>query len=1035
MRVDLRSFKCATALRAGLKAAMYESSCSYAGALELKRSALKEEPWPATEWPPYRLHQSTFEQLKQSVEKAKAALQDRSGLLGTATAFGDFYGGQLGQDATSSTLGFGRTARTEDSMLGTMEKSKTIGPDKLSGGIGKAYSTPTLSDTLRATKCSDYYARWLQFKEQFKLALLEDDRIQELAVNYIGVKPQGTAVEIVGRVYSKYCELYNQLCDCYDQMEQVQRRPYIKKIIDGLTCRIIELKKTLEEVEVFEFTYPDNALQQLLIQPYDIEILCPFFYPFEIRQAEMQYIMDEIFAGNRLGDPPKTQEELEIEEQERLEKLEEQQELEARRQFVIEEEEKEIDPRMLDPKFVHAINIQRMERSRMCITERVHKRFQDQNLYLELAGLKKPKQREDIRKAGALIIQKLCRKYMEIKRIHAREKKLKDKLGMTMSSWKPPSAKIQLEKVKEARRKYRRAYYEQWVNENLKEKARVLKLREGDVMDDITDEIRQWFVEWFRAEQVFDEFPWAEEGGSILVVRGETFTVEEYVEWRTAEEKKMKSATPKSKEQIKAEKLAAKEERKRLAQEARDRERKRIHDYKKSRMNPDNDPGINFMIGQHHKGLKFHWCDYEATWCDIDNPTAGVDAMKGHIMRLITENAYKDLKLELRPIADDIMRLELEILKNALKTDYATIGKKIPMTLKRKKPKKPKVPKPDKLSPMVMFQRLADNGIVRQYPHVTLDDYWGDRNYAAADCRAILWTPTFPPACIGDVKEQVRIRCLLTLGATCAGLQRTQLLVGPKGAGKKTLAYAIATETNSLLIDLSPLTVYDKFVGGKKTKIMLNYVNKISRIMQPTVILVDKADKLFYKRVPKEEKMFDPTRLSKDFFKEIVKPLGTNDKILVIGTATEPWLAKNKPMFKAFPSTIMIPKSDYGSISLILTQMLMKFHGVNRDFNVSSLSQALRGYDICTIRSVVEKLMTGKRLTELSYKPLHPMEILSAVLNSENVAIMDPVDSEMYKTWYLSYSPWGEKFMEYMLMLESQYTIKLKNDKKKKKAA
>ncbi|XP_072931344.1 DNA-binding protein D-ETS-3 isoform X1 [Epargyreus clarus] len=162
MRVDFRGIKCATALRAGIKAAMYESSCSYAGALELKRTALKEEPWPTTEWPPYRLHQSTFEQLKQSVEKAKAALQDRSGLLGTATAFGDFYGGQLGQDTTSATLGFGRTPRTDDSMLGSLDKGKTIGTDKLSGGISKGYSTSTLSDSLRASKCTDasYKSTW-----------------------------------------------------------------------------------------------------------------------------------------------------------------------------------------------------------------------------------------------------------------------------------------------------------------------------------------------------------------------------------------------------------------------------------------------------------------------------------------------------------------------------------------------------------------------------------------------------------------------------------------------------------------------------------------------------------------------------------------------------------------------------------------------------------------------------------------------------------------------------------------------------------
>lgn len=64
---------------------MYESSCSYQGALELKRSTstagcalgIKSEEFsPATDWPAYRFcNPSTFEQLKQSVEKAKAALQ------------------------------------------------------------------------------------------------------------------------------------------------------------------------------------------------------------------------------------------------------------------------------------------------------------------------------------------------------------------------------------------------------------------------------------------------------------------------------------------------------------------------------------------------------------------------------------------------------------------------------------------------------------------------------------------------------------------------------------------------------------------------------------------------------------------------------------------------------------------------------------------------------------------------------------------------------------------------------------------------
>lgn len=106
---------------------MYESSCSYGGALELKRGALKEEPWAAGDWPPYRLHQSTFEQLKQSVEKAKAALQDRSGLLGSS-AFSDLYGNQripehLGQEA--SPLGF---RSRDDGGLTTLDhKAKSLG--------------------------------------------------------------------------------------------------------------------------------------------------------------------------------------------------------------------------------------------------------------------------------------------------------------------------------------------------------------------------------------------------------------------------------------------------------------------------------------------------------------------------------------------------------------------------------------------------------------------------------------------------------------------------------------------------------------------------------------------------------------------------------------------------------------------------------------------------------------------------------------------------------------------------------------------
>ncbi|XP_023933842.1 dynein regulatory complex protein 11-like [Bicyclus anynana] len=897
-----------------------------------------------------------------------------------------------------------------------------------------------------SNKC--YYKQWLQIKKQLEATLHEDERIQELAVGFVGVKPQSTAVEIVARAYCQYCELYNKLCECYDQMVQVQRRPFICNLINAITCRIIELKSTLEEVEVFEYTYPDNALQQMLMVPQDIQILCPFHYPFEIRQEEMQYIVDQVFAGNRLGDPTPSPSEIERREQEKLEEEERiraEKEAEVKRKLAMGEEisdsaeSVELSPQELEKIRLeheynsHIWNIQRMERSRCTVREKTHIFNKNTDLYLELAGLKAPPASEYLRKKAAALIQKIYRRFLEIKREHMKENKIKYKLDMIIPSCPEPSAKTQLEKVKEARRNFRQKYYKAWLKQNLKEQSRVFKLREGDVMEDISAEIRDWLQTWYAEVRVFDEFPYPEEGGSILIVKGETFTIEEYIEWRLAEEKRLKAmeGQQKSKEEIKAERLAAREEEKRLKLEAKLREEKRLLDYKKQRLNPDNDPGIYFKIGKNIMPVREMWNNYENQWKYIDIKDASLDVIKGHIMNIITENAYQELQSKLRPIVDELMRIEYNMLKNALKMDCEVTQTKPPLVKKRKKPKKVKPPKPEKIPPAVMFQALVDEGIIRKYPRTTLDDFWGDRNYAAADTRGILWTPKFPPHCLGDVKEQVRIRCLLTLGSSCPDAVRNQLIVGPKNSGKSTLVYAIATETNSILIDLSPMNVYNKFPGPKNLKTMFAYINKISRMMQPTIIFVEDADKIFCKTVPKEEKAFDPKRLQKDFFKEIIKPINpSKDKILVLGTAAEPWLAKGPLMYKVFPSLILMPRTDYGSISYTLTKMLMQYHGVDRDFNVHSLAQVLRGYDINSIKESIQSLLNGNRIAQLPYKPLEPKEVINAVLENPNTLFTKTEDYDMYKEWYESYSPWGSKYLDYLTMLESQLNYKLKEKKK-----
>ncbi|CAH1392016.1 unnamed protein product [Nezara viridula] len=64
---------------------MYDS-CPYGGGLELKRCSIKSEEIGSSDW--YRFcNPSTFQQLKQSVEKAKAALSVSSAFTDLAPAF------------------------------------------------------------------------------------------------------------------------------------------------------------------------------------------------------------------------------------------------------------------------------------------------------------------------------------------------------------------------------------------------------------------------------------------------------------------------------------------------------------------------------------------------------------------------------------------------------------------------------------------------------------------------------------------------------------------------------------------------------------------------------------------------------------------------------------------------------------------------------------------------------------------------------------------------------------------------------------
>lgn len=97
---------------------------------------------------------------------------------------------------------------------------------------------------------------------------------------------------------------------------------------------------------------------------------------------------------------------------------------------------------------------------------------------------------------------------------------------------------------------------------------------------------------------------------------------------------------------------------------------------------------------------------------------------------------------------------------------------------------------------------------------------------------------------------------------------------------------------------------------------------KLSRLLQPSVIFMDSAEKPFVKKIPKADKT-DPKRLKKDLPK-LVKNITNEDRVILIGTSNSPWDADQKLLYQTYDKVIYIPRPDYGTMSIVWKDLLHK---------------------------------------------------------------------------------------------------------------
>lgn len=160
---------------------------------------------------------------------------------------------------------------------------------------------------------------------------------------------------------------------------------------------------------------------------------------------------------------------------------------------------------------------------------------------------------------------------------------------------------------------------------------------------------------------------------------------------------------------------------------------------------------------------------------------------------------------------------------------------------------------------------------------------------------------------------------------------------------------------------------------------------KVAKAFEPTIIFIQDAHRIFWKRVPKDQMHLNPTLLKEVLIKNVLKAIKKNDKIMVVGTSDLPWNAN--PKFKrVFQTILLIPKSDYGTIFLLWLELLTQNVNEN-DFNdttLSALAKVFRAYNTGYISNCVASILNVERKLRTFSHSLEPKEFLDYFLNQSD---------------------------------------------------
>ncbi|XP_040087762.1 dynein regulatory complex protein 11 isoform X1 [Oryx dammah] len=797
-----------------------------------------------------------------------------------------------------------------------------------------------------------YNKMWHQTQEALNSLL--DKESQKM------MEPQRNQVfifQMLATFYIKYVQIFRNLENVYDQIVHPQKRILIRKILDAVMGRILELKNEMVELELTEFHYFDDILQDLKLAPQQLDIPIPKYFLKEKLEVikGREKILSQILAESGLG---------------------------------VSTKKYQVKPIPLE----EAVKlVQIAERARQ---GRLRAMFMKQ-IYLQEYRAKQARllgdKVADV-SAAALRIQKVWRGFHQSKRTE-REREME----MIFLGMNPPplfnevsAAVIQADRLSHLRNKVQIKHEEQYRDALVTIKDD-LKLTEGpDIKENLQDQIRHWFIECRNLTGTFPDYPNEEEGGSAIIFSNKTpqQVIDDIIASQDEEEKAKKKKKEKKEKKVKKEK-----------ETKETKEKNKQEEDEMWKMSPS---VFLHTMEEGNSIYKDLWKNKDESW----------NFPQDYDPELIKEDKRKELESEIRVQVDELMRQELKNLKLAVNREKELPAKKGKKKGGKKKTKK-KGRKGKKDRDLTvdrtiesLYKELVEEGLLIQALKVNLSDYIGEYSYLGTSLRQVSIEPM--PSLL-DVRQLITLYGILPLGSAAvhekAPLVKSLLLAGPSGVGKKMLVHAICTETGANLFNLSAANITGKYPGKSGLQMMLHVVFKVARKLQPSVVWIGDTEKTFYKKVPHAERKMEPKRLKKQLPK-MLKLLKPDDRILIVGTTKRPFDAELQPFCKAYQKIILVPRPDYASRYVLWKEIIQRHGGVITDtLSVSCLAKITDGFTQGHIVQVVKEVLTERRLRQQPHKPLTALEFIAS-LTSMNPVYQEEEDS--FKNWYAK-TPMGKK--------------------------